>query len=128
MIDASVIVDALGGHGPKARQRRQILARGEMIAPGHIDLEAISAWRRQVRRGELQLVLAEEALSALRDLPVRRVPHEPLLDRIWSLRENLTTADAAYVALAERFAVPLVTSDAKLAKAPGPRCEFELIE
>lgn len=53
---------------------------------------------------------------------------EPLLPRIWELREDVTTADAAYVALAEHLGAPLVTTDARLARASGPRCEFQLID
>ena len=42
-----------------------------------------------------------------------------MLRRIWSWRANLTTYDAAYVALAEVLAAPLLTTDARLANAPG---------
>jgi predicted nucleic acid-binding protein len=38
--------------------------------------------------------------------------------RIWELC-HLTTYDAWYVALAERLAVPLVTSDGKFMRASG---------
>jgi predicted nucleic acid-binding protein len=41
--------------------------------------------------------------------------------------ENLTAYDAAYVALAERHSVPLVTGDRALANAPGLRCQIHLI-
>jgi predicted nucleic acid-binding protein len=50
------------------------------------------------------------------------------LERIWELRENVTPADAAYVALAEELGAPLLTTDARLTRAVGPRCQFELIE
>jgi len=55
-----------------------------------------------------------------------RYPHAPLADRIWELRENLTAYDATYVALAEVLDAPLVTMDARLARAPGVRAEVEL--
>ena len=42
-----------------------------------------------------------------------------LAARIWELRSNLTTYDAAYVAAAERYRCPLVTTDARLARAAG---------
>ena len=35
--------------------------------------------------------------------------------------------DACYVALAEILGVTLVTADAKLANAPGSRCQFKVI-
>jgi predicted nucleic acid-binding protein len=46
-----------------------------------------------------------------------------LTARVWELRHDLTASDAAYVALAERLALPLMTSDARLARAPGLRCD-----
>jgi len=50
-----------------------------------------------------------------------------LLERCWELRANLTTYDAAYVALAELIDAPLVTLDSRLADAPGPRCTIEVL-
>ena len=55
-----------------------------------------------------------------------RYPHTSLLERIWSLRDNLTAYDAAYVALAETLDAPLVTLDARLARAPGVRATIEV--
>ena len=42
-----------------------------------------------------------------------------MLRRIWSWRANLTTYDAAYVTLAEVLGGPLLTTDGRLANAPG---------
>jgi predicted nucleic acid-binding protein len=60
-------------------------------------------------------------------LPTTRYPHDPLLDRIWSLRHNLTAYDASYVALAEALDVPLVTADERLAAAPGNRAKIDVV-
>ena len=43
----------------------------------------------------------------------------PLLPRIWQLRQNLTAYAAAYVALAEALGCPLLTFDAGLSRVPG---------
>jgi predicted nucleic acid-binding protein len=61
--------------------------------------------------------------SALR---ITRYPHTLLLDRMWELRENLTAYDATFVALAEVLDAPLVTTDARLAAAPGHRAAIEV--
>ena len=45
-----------------------------------------------------------------------------LLGRMWELRDNVTPYDAAYVAVAEELDVALITGDARVANAPGPRC------
>ena len=49
------------------------------------------------------------------------------MERCWELRTNATVYDAVYIALAELLDAPLVTADAKLAKAPGSRCRVEVL-
>ena len=68
-----------------------------------------------------------EALEDLADFPIARYPHQPFLFRIWELRHNVTAYDAAYLALAEALAAPLVTRDAKLASAVGHEAQIELM-
>jgi predicted nucleic acid-binding protein len=62
----------------------------------------------------------------LLDLRVTRYPHFALLPRIWQLRHNLSTYDAAYVVLAEKLGSPLITRDARLAAAPGHVAQVEV--
>lgn len=97
------------------------------MAPDLIDLEVTSVLRKQVKRGALDLRRASLALDDLMDLSMQRVPALQLIARCWALRDNLTPYDAAYVALAELFEVPLVTGDRRLAKAPGLGCHVELL-
>jgi predicted nucleic acid-binding protein len=66
-------------------------------------------------------------LEDLYDLNIWRYPHWPLLPRIWQLRSNLTAYDAAYVALAEELGLPLLTRDARLARAVGHQAVVELV-
>jgi len=54
------------------------------------------------------------------------MPTALLLGRMWELRDNLFGYDTAYVAAAEHLGVPLVTSDKRLAAAPGIRCEVRI--
>lgn len=49
-------------------------------------------------------------------------------DRIWQLRDTLTAYDASYVALAELLNADLVTTDARLAHAPGNHARTVLLE
>jgi predicted nucleic acid-binding protein len=56
-----------------------------------------------------------------------RARTRPLASRIWALRSNLTTSDAAYVATAEQYRCALVTTDARLARATGIQCAVNLI-
>ena len=79
-----------------------------------------------LRRHELAgLVSADQAAQAhidLLDLPIELWPYEVLAPRAWELRANLSTYDAAYVALAELTGTPLVTLDERIARSPGVRC------
>jgi predicted nucleic acid-binding protein len=80
-----------------------------------------------VREGDLDAPSAASALEDLRALDVQRHSHEPLLDRVWALRDNLTAYDAVYVALAEALDTTLLTCDGRLARAPGMARRIELV-
>ena len=96
-------------------------------APGLIDLEILSMIRRWLAQGKLDLSRADQAIADVAGLPIERYPHVALLPRVWELRHSVTPYDAAYVALAEVLGAVLVTLDGRLARASGPRCQFELL-
>jgi predicted nucleic acid-binding protein len=120
VLDASALVELLLG----TDQGRSIAAR--IADPGlglHVphlaDVEVAQALRRYVREGQLDSSAAAAALEDLRSLDLERHSHEPLLERVWALRDNLTAYDAVYVALAEALETILLTCDGRLARAPG---------
>lgn len=121
------MVTALGDDGSDGDRVRARLRGEQLVAPHLIDVEVTSAWRRLAAAGHLDDRRAALALDDLRAFRVERVPHGPLLERCWQLRPTLTVYDAVYVALAEVTESVLLTADAKLAGAPGPRCEVELV-
>ncbi|HEV8649284.1 MAG TPA: type II toxin-antitoxin system VapC family toxin [Actinomycetes bacterium] len=124
--DASIVVAALlSEHGGAARTR--LAAEPELHVPHLMDLEVLSALRVLHRNGSLSEHGARQARTKLGLLPLRRYPHGSLLSRVWELRDNLTVYGAAYVSLAEALDAPLLTADARLARAPGVRCQVELI-
>jgi predicted nucleic acid-binding protein len=125
--DASALLMAVAETTPQARALRQRLRAEGLAAPHLVDLEVINALRRLVHRGQLSLTGAERAIRRLERVRIDRHTHRPLLARVWALRENVTPYDASYVALAEALGVPLLTTDARLANAPGIRCEVELL-
>jgi predicted nucleic acid-binding protein len=127
VVDASVVVLALGEDAADGTRMRARLLEEQLTAPEIIDVEVIAAWRRLVQRGQLADGRAAEAVRDLSLLPVQRAPHQPLLERCWELRDTVTVYDAAYVALAEAFDVPLITADGRLSRSSGLRCAVELI-
>lgn len=79
-----------------------------------------------LRQSDVRPADAAATLEHLRALDLERHAHEPLLERIWALGQNLTAYDATYVALAEALDTTLLTCDRRLARAPGlsRRVEF----
>lgn len=127
MVDASVLATAIVDDGDSGAQVRARL-RGEVTtAPELIDAEVASVLRRHARSGALASDRAEAALSDLVGYPLTRVRHRPLLGRAWELRANVTVYDGLYVALAELLGVVLLTADARLSRAPGLRCQLEVL-
>lgn len=128
VVDASVLVTALTDDGDDGDQARIRLGGQALAAPQIVDLEVASVLRRFTRAGQIPERRAVLALADLVDLPLERAPHLPLLSRCWQLKGNLTVYDAAYIALAEALDVAFVTSDARLAGAPGIHCTVELLQ
>ena len=124
VIDASALVEALMMDGP-ARVR---IANGNLQAPDLIDAEVLSVFRRLVLANALGETNALQALNAAARLGLRRHPSRALWPRAWDLRTNLSAYDALYVALAEQLDAPLLTADARLARAPGLRCSIEIVD
>ena len=127
VVDASVLSVALGDDGTDGAAARAAIAGETLTAPELLDLEVLSVWRRQVAAGHMTAGRVELAIADLVAIPLRRVSQRPLIDRCWELRQTVTAYDAAYIALAEILAVPLLTADARLSRAPDLRCQVDLL-
>ncbi|MCX2930930.1 type II toxin-antitoxin system VapC family toxin [Mycobacterium sp. CVI_P3] len=123
VIDASAAVSALLNEG----QARRLLAVESVHAPHLVDAEVVSVLRRQVLAGLLASDHARRALTVWTGLGLTRYAAAPLLARIWELRSAVTAYDAMYVALAENLDCALVTADARLSGANGPRCAVTVV-
>jgi predicted nucleic acid-binding protein len=86
-----------------------------------------SVLRRRAAAGVIPARQASRALRVLSSLVAERYPHEPLSTVAWTLRHTLSYYDALYAALAGRSGHPLLTADARLARAPGLPCAVELV-
>lgn len=127
MVDASAMLEVLLGTETGARVEDRLLWRRESLhAPHLLDMEVAQVVRRYAAAGALTHERGLEALMDLVDFPLQRYPHDILLARIWALRHNVTAYDAAYLALAETLAAPLVTCDAKLGSSPQHEAEIEV--
>jgi len=123
IVDAGVVVElVVGGLDPDG------LGDEELAAPHLIDSEVTNALRRLVGQGFLTDEQGSLALEGFIRLGLTRFPADWLRPRMWALRHNLSAYDATYLALAELVgATSLLTTDARLAAAPGPRCRVDVL-
>jgi len=129
VVDAGVLVDMLISEGPRADVASATLrADTTWAAPRHLIVETTDAIRKALLSGKVSDAAADAAVAELADLAFTWVEMDVLLPRIWELRHNFTPYDAGYVATAEHLDCPLVTTDGRLATAPGSRCTARLIE
>jgi predicted nucleic acid-binding protein len=89
-----------------------------LVAPALIDYEIASVLRRLTLRKQIDARRAKMALDILPLWPIRRVNALDLLGEAWSLRHNLSSDDAFYVATARLHRAQLLTADGPLARAP----------
>lgn len=124
VVDGSVLVAALLDSGADGRWAEAVLADGELAGPELTLVETANVLRRLERAGRISRI---EAVGAHRDmlrLDVELFGFRPFVQRVWELRDNLTSYDAWYVAVAEALGCRLATLDRKLARADGPVCEI----
>jgi predicted nucleic acid-binding protein len=128
VVDASVIV-ALLVDNTDVGEAVRIRLQGDVqtSAPDLINLETLSGLRKLERAALISSNQRSNAVARLQQLGIGREPTTPMIQRIEQLRDSVTPYDAAYVALAEALDCPLLTTDRRLARAPGPRCDFEVL-
>ncbi len=123
VVDAGVVVELLAGSLDPQR-----LGDEELVVPHLIDSEVTNALRNLALRKLLTEEQATLALDGFMRLNLTRFPADWLRPRMWMLRHNLSAYDATYVALAEMLsASALLTTDVRLAQAPGIQCPVELV-
>ena len=120
VLDASGAVELLLNTASGGKLRTRLADEDEIVHVPHlIDLEIAQVLRRYALHRALDDQAGALALQRWRDFDVERYPHEPLLDRVWQLRANVSAYDAVYIALAEALSTVLVTGDRRLAGVPG---------
>jgi predicted nucleic acid-binding protein len=124
VVDSSVVVAALVADGAVGEWASSLLASQALAAPHLLPVEVANVLRRAARSGDITGDVAVLAHADLLELNVELFAYGPFGPRVWELRDSLTAYDAWYVALAEELDVPVATLDVRLARAPGPTCEF----
>ena len=124
VMDASVFADLITGFGRADAYRPFAAADPDWAVPEHFTVEVASALRGAWLGGKLDRIAFGEAVRRLAEAPLDVWPVRPLLSRMVELASTATAYDAAYLALAERLSISILTGDAKLAGVPGVRCSF----
>ena len=127
VVDAACVIELV----IRGKQVDQVEARLALdpvfAAPEIVDVEVLGVIRREHMHGSLDETAAYLATQNLREWTGIRFGHRPFIQRAWELRHNVGTKDAFYVALAEALELTLVTLDGRLSRAPGIRCEVEVL-
>jgi predicted nucleic acid-binding protein len=128
VLDASAAIAVLLNVGTSAPSSGSRMAGSdeEPHVPHLFEIEVSSALRRHALVHNLSEKRGSELLEDLASMRLNRYPHTALLRRTWELKGNVAVQDAAYIALAETLDAPLVTMDARLARASGIHAVVEV--
>jgi predicted nucleic acid-binding protein len=106
--------------------RRRLAALTAAHVPDLFDSEVMNVVRHRHLAGRFDDAAVAEILAHLRAGQFSRHPVRAMLHDMWTLHDSLTMYDAAYVALAARLRLPLLTVDQKLAMTPRLPCKVEV--
>jgi len=124
VVDASVLVSALVDTGNEGLWAESLIASEAIVAPELAMVETTNILRRLELAEVISSLEAKLAHRDLMRLDIQLFPFSPFAERIWVLRNNITSYDAWYVALAEALDCSLATLDQKLVRANGSNCTF----
>jgi predicted nucleic acid-binding protein len=125
-VDASFVVKLVTlepeYHVAQALWSGWLSGKVEIHAPVLLPIEAVSALRKQVKRGLMSEEAGDEAMTALLEhfKLIELAQPEVYLPKAWALakRYSLTVVyDACYVALADEFNADLWTGDGRMLRA-----------
>ena len=126
VVDASVLVAALVDSGREGEWAESTLIENSPAAPELALVETSNILRRLERAGDISRLEATGSHTDLIRLDLELFPFAPFAERVWALRNNLTSYDAWYVALAETLDCPFATLDRRIGRASGLQCTIHV--
>lgn len=127
VVDASVYAFSLLDEGAMGERCRSALrSDARWISPEHWLVEVVSVIRGNLLGGKISQRHADDALDALARLNPVTPRTRVLLARMWALRGNFTSYDAAYIAAAQVYGCVLLTADKRMARAAPANCAIRV--
>jgi predicted nucleic acid-binding protein len=127
VLDAPVVANVVGDDGADGDRARAALTGQDVCVPDLVDVEVVSVLRRRWLAKTMTARRFAAAIDDLTALLADRYPVLPFMPRAYELRANVSSYDATYAALAEQLGCTLLTADARLAAATGPRCVITVL-
>lgn len=124
VVDASAMVALVDDDVRKAAVRARLAQGRALHATTSMPFEVANALRKRHTR---DLPQARRLHQMIELLSIQLWPWEAVRHRVWQLAGHVAASDAGYVAIAESLDAVLLTSDTRLARAPGIRCRVELV-
>jgi len=91
VVDASVLVAAVSDSGAEGVWAEEIVSAGGLVAPHLALVEATNILRRLELIGKLGRLEAGAAARDLLMIELELVPFGPFAERVWELRNNITS-------------------------------------
>jgi predicted nucleic acid-binding protein len=120
--DSSALFAVLADNGSHGQWAADQLHGATLSAPHLVLFETANIIRRHQATGLLDPTAAAMAHDELLSLDIDLWPYAALANRAWELRNELTSYDASYIALAEVMNAAFITLDIRTSRATGPRC------
>lgn len=116
VLDAGAFLELLFRSPAGLRVEAALIAADVAASPELLDAEVLHRFLQMGTHGQLTPDQVEAGVADLRDAPVRRLSHGPLLAEATRLGAALSGYDALYAAAASILDASLWTADARLAR------------
>jgi predicted nucleic acid-binding protein len=114
-IDASVLLDLLTR--PATMTQHRDILNDDLLAPDHVVAEVLNALKRLYVTKHISRTRANEAAADLATIAIDFVSLRALQHDMWSMVDNVSPYDAAYLCVARLSNTPLLTRDSRLARS-----------
>lgn len=127
VVDAAAMIELLLRTDSGLEVETRIMA-GLACAPQLLDAEVLHRLVTMGKRGQLDSSEVDSGVADLRDAPIVRIGHRPLLAAAVRLAVAMSGYDALYAALALETGATLVTADRTLARTASRQFDIAVLD